>query len=464
MPFDKLGRISLIGLGKLGAPLAAAFAYRGFPTVGVDVDARKVEAINRRVAPIYEPHLQELIHAHGERLRATTDTRDAVLNTDVTFIVVATPSEPHGGFSLRYVLEAGAQIGAALREKRAYHLVVLTSTVMPGSTGGRLLPLLEECSGKKGGVDFGLCYSPEFIALGSVIRDFLNPDFVLIGESDPHAGALLESLYQRVCENHPPAARMNFVNAELAKIAVNTFVTTKITFANMLARMCEKLPGADVDTVTRALGLDSRIGRRYLKGAIGYGGPCFPRDNLALAALGRALNTPAVLAEATDAFNRQQVPWLTALVKSHLPPGGRVGILGLAYKPDSDVVEESQGLLLAQALIGDGIEVIAYDPAAIENARNVLTFKRANVTVPGHPSTVSITFALSAEECVRQADVVVLATPWDEFKRLPAAQFARHSPPRVVIDCWRLLAPDRFDRDVRYVPLGLGNSLSRFNV
>ncbi len=165
---------------------------------------------------------------------------------------------------------------------------------------------------------------------------------------------------------------MNFVNAELTKLSVNTFVTTKITFANMLAKICERLPGAEVDIVTAALGLDSRIGKKYLKGAVGYGGPCFPRDNLALSFLVRQLGTVATLAEATDGANRQEIRRLAELAKSKLPADGTVGILGLSYKPNTDVVEESQGLLLAQFLSAQGIPVSVYDPAGMGNAERVL--------------------------------------------------------------------------------------------
>ena len=154
--------------------------------------------------------------------------------------------------------------------------MVLTSTVMPGMTGGPVRAALEETSGKRCGEDFGLCYGPEFIALGSVIRDFLNPDFLLIGESDSRSGEILEQLYHVVCENSPPVARMNLINAEITKLAVNTYVTTKISFANMLARICEKLPEANIDVVTSALGRDTRIGQKYLKGAVSYGDPAFP--------------------------------------------------------------------------------------------------------------------------------------------------------------------------------------------
>ena len=260
------------------------------------------------------------------------DIETAALTTDVTFIVVATPSEPGGGFSLRYVLPVCERIGQSLRRKDGYHLVVLTSTVMPGSTGGAVREALEYSSGKTVGKDFGLCYNPEFIALGSVVKDFLNPDFLLIGESDPQSGDILERIYHEVCDNRPPAARLSFIDAEIAKLAVNTYVTTKISFVNMLARICERLPGASVDAVSSAIGLDSRIGSKYLKGAVSYGGPCFPRDNVALIKLAEQVGAPPDIARATDLFNRAQIRWLADFVQQHLPDHGKAGILGLAYK------------------------------------------------------------------------------------------------------------------------------------
>src|SRR5437016_12535094 len=216
--------ISVIGLGKLGSPIAACFAARDFQVNAVDIDAQKVDAIGRGVPPVREPGLAELLKESKGRLRATQDTEAAIRDSEATFIVVGTPSEPDGGFSLRYVIPTCEAIGRALRNKNSFHLVVLTSTVMPGSTGGEIKSALESASGKRCGQDFGLCYSPEFISLGSVIRDFLNPDFLLIGESDPHAGELLASIAKGVCENQPPVARLSFANAELTKLAVNPYV------------------------------------------------------------------------------------------------------------------------------------------------------------------------------------------------------------------------------------------------
>jgi UDPglucose 6-dehydrogenase len=441
---DDVQTLAVIGLGKLGAPMVACFASKGFDVIGVDVDPAKAETVADGRAPVFEPGLDELLQANAARISATADIADAVRRSDMTFVVVGTPSEEDGSFSLRYVLPACEAIGAALREKDAYHVVVLTSTVLPGATGSAVRSALEDASGKRCGVDFGLCYSPEFIALGSVIHDFLNPDFLLVGESDERAGAALEAVYEQTCDNGAPVARMNFVNAELAKISVNTFVTTKIAFANMLARICERLPEADVDHVTRAIGLDARIGSRYLRGAISYGGPCFPRDNVAFAALARAVDAPALIAEATDRSNRGDIAQLGALVRQKLDSGATVGILGLSYKPNTDVVEESAALHLMQELLADDIDVVAYDPAGMENARRTL----------GEAGR----FAESAEACVDASDVVVIATPWSEIVGLPASTFEREAPRRVVIDCWRALPRDEIERVADYIALGEGRA------
>ena len=434
--------ISVIGLGKLGSPLAACLASKGLTVVGVDHDPRKVEAINHGKAPVHEPGLGELVGQTQGRLTAVSDVEAAVGQTDITFIVVSTPSDPAGGFSLRYVDPVCQSIGRALARKNEYHLVCLTSTVMPGTTGGPVREMIEKSSVKRVGTDFGLCYSPEFIALGSVIRDFLNPDMLLIGESDKRAGDLLQSLYAQVCENKPSVARMSFVNAEITKLAVNTYVTTKISYANMLARICERLAGANVDVITAALGLDTRIGAKYLKGALSYGGPCFPRDNLALAQLAQQLGVPPDLAQTVDRFNRSQVPWLADLVQRRTK--GTAGILGLTYKAGTDVVEEAAGFLLAKELAGRGVKVLAFDPAY---------GKQSPVGVPA-----GICFADSADECIAKSDVVVLATAWPEFNRIPRQQWARNSQqgPRTVIDCWRTLTSLHDEPGVNYLGLGLG--------
>lgn len=436
-------RISVVGLGKLGACMAAAIASKGFNVIGVDVSAQTVDALNRGLAPVVEPGLQSLIDGNRPRLSATCSHLDAILSSDITFFVIPTPSEEDGGFSLQYALEAARECGKALAAKAGYHLFVLTSTVLPGATQYGVLPALEETSGKRCGQDFGLCYSPEFIALGTVVRDFLNPDFVLIGQSDDRAGSGLERFVKRVCDNDPPVKRMSFVNAELTKIAVNTFVTTKITFANMLAAICEELPGGDVDVVTSALGLDSRIGSRYLRGGMGYGGPCFPRDNRALACLARKVGQEALLANCTDTLNQQLSLRLFERIRSHIQPGMSTTVLGTSYKPGSNVVEESQPLLLAARLAEAGIRVTVFDPVAMENTRRLLGDR--------------VNYADNLASAVASADAVIIANPDPAFLQLRASHFPTRTQPIVVIDCWRALNGVFSHADhVKYVRMGVG--------
>lgn len=431
---------SVIGLGKLGASMAAAIASRGHQVIGVDINQNAVDLLNAGRAPVQETDLEAYVAANKERLRGTRSHKEAVLGSDVSFVIVPTPSDERGAFSLQYAAWAFKELGRALKEKQGYHLIVLTSTVLPGSTRHGLLPILERESGKKAGKDFGLCYSPEFIALGSVIRDFLHPDFLLVGEFDKRSGDLLEASYKEIVSNGAPSKRMTLENAELAKIAVNTYVTTKMTFANMLADICERIPGGDVDVVTDALGADKRIGRKYLTGAIGYGGPCFPRDNVALSFLAQTLGADASLAQVTDQMNRGLASRVAEWLRHEVPQGATVAVLGLAYKPGSHVIEESQGIYVARSLARTGARVVAYDPQAGESARREVKDQ--------------IVVLDSLEACLSQADVVLVTTPDPAFAKLSASDFSG-AEKVTVVDFWRILARELEGRpNIRYVPVG----------
>lgn len=276
---DQKETLSVFGLGKLGATMLSCFAYKGWNVIGVDVIQDNVNAINENRSPISEPHVDSFIKLNKEKIRATTDARDAVLNSDVSFIIVPTPSESSGLFSTKYVEMVCKDIAETLKEKDNHHIIVITSTVLMGDTE-RIGKMIEEISGKKMGKDFGLVYNPEFIALGRIVKDFLNPDIVLIGESDEWTGNFLESIHKRLTDNEPLIHRMNFYNAELSKISLNAFCTLKITFANTIAEICEKLPGGDSEKVLQAIGSDTRIGNKYFKGGLGYGGPCLLPEGL----------------------------------------------------------------------------------------------------------------------------------------------------------------------------------------
>jgi len=394
--------------------MAACLASKGFEVLVCDVDPEKVQAINEGRAPVNETGLQELIDGYHGRLRATDSIEQVVRFADITFVVTATPSLPDGRFSLEYILPVCEEIGRVLSRplgKVAFHPVVITSTVMPGDTWGPIREALERRSGRKCGESFGLAYNPEFIALGSVIRDFLNPDFVLLGASDPLTEARISSVYKKISD--APIASMPIVDAEITKLAVNSYITTKISFANMLSRICTEVPGSNVDNVTRGMGLDSRIGGKYLKGGVSYGGPCFPRDNRALATLGQSL--PLVI----DSFNRAQITWLADFVRKTYK--GQVVILDAAYKPGTTEQTESAGDCLANALAD--LDVSA-----------VLIVKWS-------------------KECLYGWETVVLTNPDPKYKELDFSG-------KTVIDPWRFLKHLADDPTVRYIPLGICPLLS----
>jgi UDPglucose 6-dehydrogenase len=431
-------RIAVIGLGKLGAPLAAVLAEAGHDVIGVDQRAEVVASVNDGIAPVREPRLAALMQRNRARVRAVTDPAAAAGASDATFILVPTPTESGGTFSSAFVVAAVEAAAAGLRGSSRYHVVVITSTVTPGSMAGEVQPALERASGRAIGASIGLCYNPEFVALGQVIDGMTRPDFVLIGESDERAGTMLAAIQRSVVGVSVPVERMTFINAEITKLAVNGYVTTKISYANMLAGLCERIPGGDVEVVTAALGLDGRIGPRYLRGAMGYGGPCLPRDNHALMAVAARCGARADLAAATEALNRHQGERLLQAVERHRTPGrDRVGILGLAYKAGTPVVEASEGVMLANRLAATGVAVTVYDPQALPDAAAQL---HRDVSV-----------AESAERCVASSDIVVVTTPWPEFARIPSP-FAPRRDRYVVIDCWRILDPEhtRASADVVY--------------
>ncbi len=431
-----LRQISVVGLGKLGLCLAAVLASRGFKVTGVDVDGSRVTAVNRGICPIFEPGLARLMRSNRERLSATEDYDKGVVESDATFVVVPTPSEKSGGFSLVFVKHAMQRIGRALSRKKGYHLIVLTSTVMPGSMDDVVIPTIERSSRKICGKDFGVCYNPEFIALGDVIEGLLKPDLVLIGESDRTAGDLLAEIQSHVCINSPAVERINFRNAELAKIAVNSFVTMKMSFANTLAEICERFPDGDVDKVTRAIGKDRRIGPDYLKGAVGYGGPCFPRDNIAFARLASRVGVRAELALATHRINERQAKRIVKLIEAKgIHPPSRVGILGMTYKPNTNVLEASPSLALTESLTRKGFEVHVYDP----------TFKHDTASVLGPDIEVET----NVSDCIRKSDLCVIATPWKMFSAIDKTQLSK----TVVLDCWRIL-DDGNQNSQKYVALG----------
>ena len=426
--------IAVVGLGKLGAPLLAVLSQH-FKVIGVDTNPEIRAALEDGKCLYYEVDVTARLTEHRAHYRITAQLDEALMAASVIFIVIPTPSTHTGKFDCSQIVKACAQIGysAALKP---HHLIVIVSTVMPGQIETAVIPALQG-GGKTIGHDFTLCYNPAFIALGTVVRNILSPDLVLIGESDSAAGERVEKIHSRICTSKPPILRMNFINAEIAKLALNTFVTTKISYANMIARLCEKLPGADSDIVLSSIGVDRRVGSAYFKGAIGYGGPCFPRDNLALMAIATDAEADASLVQSVHEFNERQPDYLYKLITRNISPADAIRMLGVTYKPDTHSIEQSQAWSVLMLLAKHYPDVGFYDPEAIVS-----------------PNVQNIKHFPSADACISDSAVVIIGTPWAEFRNISAA--LNKSAVRCVVDFWNTVQPTSLRKDILLLQLGKG--------
>jgi UDPglucose 6-dehydrogenase len=426
----QIQRIAVFGLGKLGGCIAAALASRGFQVIGYDVDRRKTEAVKNGKAPIEEPHLQRTIEEAGSRLKATDEIQEAIRESDASFFIPSTPSLPDGSFSNHFLIPAVESAAMAVREQgKKHHVFIVNSTLTPGTSDGVLKPLLEKILGGECGKAFGLCYNPEFIALGDVIHGLLEPDFVLIGESDPDSGARLEGVYKKLLINSAYVERMSNINAELAKISLNCAVTMKISFVNQLSGVCAKISGADPGVILNAIGKDRRIGLDYLKPGLGFGGPCFPRDNRLFQYIAQSVGAEDALSRATDTINQNVNDRLLETVLCSCPNDIPVGVLGLAYKPFTAVIDCSPGMWLCQQLAQAGRQVFAHDYFAAENA--VSAFADGLVHVSTDPKTI----------LQSGCRVLVITCPWPGYKEVFESNVDQLiQKGTFIVDPWRVLS------------------------
>jgi UDPglucose 6-dehydrogenase/GDP-mannose 6-dehydrogenase len=432
-------RISVIGTGYVGLVSGACFAEIGHDCVCVDVDASKVERINRGDAPIHENGLDALLQRHvGTRLRASTDLRAAVLESSITFIAVGTPFDGTR-IDLSYVREAARQIGTALRNKPGFHTVVVKSTVVPGTTDDVVAVELERASGKRAGVDFGVGMNPEFLTEGVAVDDFMRPDRIVIGGTDARAIAAQREVYAAFATT--PTLETNNKTAEMIKYTSNSVLAAMISFSNEIGNLCDALGGVDVADVMRGVHLARYFtttladGQRvrapissFLWAGCGYGGSCLPKDTKALSAHGAAHGAPMPLLDAVIATNLSQPQRMLALLRRHFPElrGLRVAVLGLAFKEDTDDMRESPAIPIVRQLVEQGAQVTAYDPIAADAARKVL------------PDGVR--YVQSLEQALQQVDAALLVTRWGDFQRVPALLKGRADAP-VVIDGRRVIEP-----------------------
>jgi UDPglucose 6-dehydrogenase len=422
--------IAVIGTGYVGLVTAVGFAELGSEVFCVDIDAEKIERLRAGEVPIYEPGVEELLARNRPRLHFDTELDPALEHARLLFVAVGTPPTHSGDADLTAV---NAVVDAMPGSER--HALVMKSTV-PCGTGATIARIFRERG--KGGMAYVSC--PEFLKEGSALRDFMHPDRVVIGDEGDWAGDAVVELYAPL---QAPLVRTDVASAEMIKLAANAFLATKISFINEIANVCEET-GADVVEVARGVGLDARIGPRFLHAGIGYGGSCFTKDVSALKLLAANSGYHFQLLNAVTEVNELQKRRVVAKLQRHVGDlaGRRVGLLGLAFKPETDDMRGASSLVLAARLLAEGAAVSAYDPIAEQEARKLMPQLR---------------YCDSALEAVRDADAVVLVTEWPEFMKLDWRSVAESMSGTLVVDGRNALEPDAL-RSVGLIYEGIGRA------
>ncbi len=429
--------IAVIGTGYVGLVTGACFAEFGVDVTCVDVDAEKIERLKAGMMPIYEPGLEQLVtkNAQAGRLNFTTDVREAVEQALVIFLAVGTPPLPDGSPDLSFVESAARSVAEHMN---GYKVIVTKSTV-PIGTGEHLRKLIREH--QKSNLAFGIVSNPEFLREGAAINDFMRPDRVVIGSADQEAIAIMRDLYRPLYLIEAPVVITSLEAAELTKYAANAFLATKISFINEIANLCEKI-GCDVHDVARAMGMDKRIGSKFLHPGPGFGGSCFPKDTRALASVARQFGSESLMVDAVIEVNRRQreamLPKIEKLVGA--VAGKTIAILGLAFKPETNDIREAPAQEIIQGLLERGAKVRAYDPVAMEETAKVIS---------------NIGYAEDEYEAVKDADALVIVTEWNQFRALDMKRIRDlMSTPRIA-DLRNIYEPDDL-RELGFEYVGVG--------
>jgi UDPglucose 6-dehydrogenase len=393
-------KISIIGVGYVGAVTGACLAELGHQIIFVGRNQNKLDLINSGKSPIFEQGLDQLLEKNQDRITTTIDLSEAIRKTDLTFICVGTPSRIDGSIDLRQINDVSIVIGKCLGSEEKYHTIIVKSTVFPGTTESLIIPILEKESGKKAFVDWGVASNPEFLKEGTAVKDFFHTDRVVIGINDQKTELILKDLYRPL---NAPFFTTTIRTSEMIKYTSNAFLATKISFANEIGNLCKKM-GIDTKEVFKGVGLDQRIGPDFFRSGIGFGGSCFPKDVRALIAGAKRSGINLSILESTLTVNERQPLKLFDLLSNYIPDlkGKTIGLLGLAFKPDTDDIRESRAIPIIDHLILHGARVIVYDPLAMDNFRKL------------YPE---IFYVASAKETLN-SDAVLIVTEWREFEDL----------------------------------------------
>ena len=431
-------RLAVIGCGYVGLVSGACFADFGHVVTCVDRDEAKVAALKRGEIPIFEPGLDDLVAANvrGQRLFFSQDIGEAVRGAEVVFIAVGTPSRRGDGHAdLSFVYSAVREIAAALHG----FTVVVTKSTVPVGAGDEVERIIAE---SRPDADFVVVSNPEFLREGAAISDFKRPDRIVVGTTDERARAVMSEIYRPLNLNQPPLFFVDRRTSELVKYAANAFLATKITFINEIADLCEKV-GANVQDVARGIGMDNRIGSKFLHAGPGYGGSCFPKDTLALVKTGQDADSPLRIIETVAAVNEQRKRGMAKKVIAACGGsvrGKTIALLGLAFKPNTDDMRDAPSLAIVTALEDAGAKVRAHDPAGMDQARAQLP---------------DVTLCADPYECARGAEALVIVTEWDAFRALDFKRLAELMASPSIVDLRNVYRPeDVRRRGFRYVGVG----------
>ena len=414
-------KISVIGTGYVGLVTGACFAETGVNVVCVDIDEEKIEKLKKGIIPIYEPGLDKIVVNNYEkkRLSFTTNIEESLDQTDIVFIAVGTPPGEDGSADLKYVLEVARQIGRYMTD---YLLVVTKSTVPIGTSLKVKAAVREELEKRSYKIPFDVASNPEFLKEGNAIDDFLKPDRIVVGIDSEKAEKMMEKLYKPFVLNGHPVLFMDIPSAELTKYAANSMLATKISFINEIANLCE-IVGADINMVRKGIGSDSRIGNKFIYAGIGYGGSCFPKDVKALIKTADDNNYPMKMLKSVENVNDEQktviVKKLQKYFKNNLE-GKTVAIWGLAFKPNTDDMREAPSIVIINHLLNDGVKIKVYDPVAMHEAKKIFGDK--------------IIYGKDAYDVLTEADALILATEWSEFRMPNFKVMAKLMREKVIFD------------------------------
>ena len=441
-------KIGVIGLGFVGLTLAVALAYKKYNVIGVDIDEKKIEFIRSGKSPFYEEGLNELLpKVINNKLVVTTDY-EMLRETDVVFIAVSTPPNPNGSQNQSYIIDAVKKLGRVWRDSKEYKVMVVKSTVIPGTTR-KLANILSKESRLKIGIDLGIAMNPEFLREGKALYDTFYPSRVVIGCIDDKTCKYIENLWKEFYKKIgkiPPILTMSLEEAELVKYASNSFLAMRISFANTIANICEKTPNCDVMNVLEAVGLDPRIGKQYLRPGLGYGGSCLPKDVKALIYYSRSIGYEPTLLEAVDKVNEQQ-PYkaIEYLLKEYGDLRGKtIAILGLAFKPGTDDIRESIAIKIIKKLLQLGAKIKAHDPMAIENTRKILRNK--------------IIYCKDPLETIKDTDAVIIVTDWNVYRNIKLDTIKQLMKNPLIIDGRRIYYNLKiFQRDIKFYAIGISS-------